>query len=80
MRAKLKHDRSEFNRPMCYMMPDGVCQQEIHGKTCETNEFEYCINGWNCHYFCNDMKHVYNSRLNTCQDSKLCQKTMRDDL
>ena len=81
MNAKLKHDVSEFNRPMCEMEDSGVCPEKRPKPiTCDKNEFESCINGWTCTYYCSEDLHVYNSKMNRCEEAHVCYESMRDDL
>merc|ERR1712241_1144320 len=80
MNARLKYDRREFNRPMCYMDESGECSDEPISTSCEKSEFTYCLNGWTCHYYCTGERQVYNSRDNLCQDLQSCHKSMRYDL
>ena len=80
MNARLKYDRREFNRPMCYMDESGECSDEPISTSCEKSEFTYCLNGWTCHYYCAGERQVYNSRDNLCQDLQSCHKSMRYDL
>ena len=81
MYAKIKHDVSEFNKPMCHREESGVCPENRPKPiTCDKNEFESCINGWTCTYYCSEELQVYNSKMNRCEEAHVCYESMRDDL
>ena len=81
MYARIKHDVSKFNMPMCQMEESGECpEKRPQPNTCDSYEFEYCINGWTCTYYCSEFLQVYNSKMNRCEEAHLCYESMRDDL
>ena len=75
LNANLLRDESEFNKPLCtYNSETGECPKVVLNRGC-TTEFQYCINGWTCKYYC---KHdlVYNPKSSQCQRLHSCYKSM----